>query len=122
MIYAEGRVLYVDESQLAVQFIRQGNRADGSPDDINYYNHAAGGWENVYDKASHLRPLDRGSLAQADKDFAAQSFAAPMDVTDCPTAAARVYVVDSTGEITSLVQQVSSNQLHGLTRRYSTRP
>jgi len=37
-------------------------------------------------------------------------------------AAARVYVVDSTGEITSLVQQVSSNPLHGLTRRYSTRP
>jgi len=122
MEYAQGRVLFVDESQLAVIFARQGNRADGTPDDIDYYNHATGGWDNAYAKADHLRYLDRGSLASAHHDYTAQSFAAPMDVTDSPTAFARVYVVDSAGEIKSLVQQIASNHLHGLTRRWSSRP
>lgn len=115
--YAAGRVAYVNESPLSVQFVRQGSRDDGGPDDMQFFNHEVGGWDNEYVAADHLRPLDRAADQPTD-----QTFAVPSDVADDPAARARVYVVNSTGAALALHDQLGANHLHSLTRRWTSKP
>lgn len=115
--YADGRIRYVNEDKLAVAFARDSNQADGSIAGKQYLNLQAGGWDNEFDPARHLRKMAADAGVKH-----SQSFAAPDDFLIQPQGFAEIFVLDSDDAVVSLYAVMDSNEAYSRLRRWASRP
>lgn len=114
VIFARRPIRVLSEAPVGVQFKRATLRADGSPGDIQHWNHADGGWENAYDVAKHVRRLDKADPANTAADLC---YPVPLDVANDPDAYASTHTLNQDGVpitnieiLSSTVLQIATNQ------------